>query len=250
MYGVLSERHVVTQSQVDSKGLITIGSVARIMQDLCMKHLLKYAGLGSREFSDYGKSIVVCWSEINFFRTPSVGEEIEARVWAGPYKPYLFSRKYDLRDTEGNVLATAAGLYTVIDQTIRSITSPSLELKRVPAITVPGECTLPSRSIRHPDTFHNAIERTVVNDEIDCNRHLNNARYLDWALDLLDESFFNLYRPTGAWIRYSKEVFERTKVQLQFEWDAETALFVRGVVDGKETFLLRISFCKERGKRT
>lgn len=42
--------------------------------------------------------------------------------------------------------------------------------------------------------------------DIDSNKHVNNAKYLDWMVDCLDYDKLTQYLPQKVWIKFEKEI--------------------------------------------
>lgn len=239
--GMYEKIITVTQEQADSSGRMRIGDLARQMQVITEQHLRQAAGMGADDLNTEGKSWVVAWTNIQIERLAKEGEAIRMRIWPGKKKNIMYVRKYAFYTMDGEPLMTTASLFLLMDQKTRAMADAPEQLKEPEPVAIEGEPANPKMKHPFPKEYACCVQRIVRPDEIDYNGHLNNSHYLDWAEDIFIASGRSGFAPRTVWVQYSKELKEGQTVALQHEWTEDT-FFLRGTVDGEESFLLKMEF--------
>lgn len=231
----------VLKEQSDRFGRMRIGDLARQMQMITEKHFDQDAGLSIDELTAQGKSWIISWTDILINRLPKTGEKILMRIWPGKNKAMMYSRKYAFYTMSGEPLLTTASLFLLMDQNTRAVAEPSGQMKTLQPIEIAGEPKHPKMRLSFPAEYKNKAVRVVVPGEIDYNGHLNNSHYLDWAEELLDDSYMEKQEPKEIWVQYTKELRVGQQALLQFTWEEDT-MYLRGSNGENESFLLRLTF--------
>lgn len=216
-------------------GRVRLGDLAREMEKITEEHL-GILGLSRDRLKAEGKIWVIAWTQIHISRLPELGEQVILRIWPGKMKAMMQVRRYAFYTAGGEPLACASSIFVMMDANTRSFAAPSEILKYLPVVEIPGEPDLPPMRLEFPAELSKTLSRTVAAEEIDLNGHLNNTHYLDWADGLMGEK-----TPSSVWVQYVKELMEGQEVVLQHEMQ-ESALYVRGVSDAKDSFLLTATF--------
>ena len=90
-----------------------------------------------------------------------------------------------------------------------------------------------------PDT-EPAGERRAVYSDIDGNGHVDNARYLDMAMDVLPQGM-TAREPAEVQVLFSRETMPGETLSL-FRKVGEDGADVKGMIGGKDSFCCRIRF--------
>lgn len=240
--GVYEKQIVITADMTDASGLMRPGDLAREMEKITASHL-ETCGIGWEEQQRMGKSWVIAWTSIEITRLPSEQMRVILRVWPGKNKTMMYTRRYAFYTADGALLACAASLFVLMDQETRKAAAPAEPLCAVPVVVLEGEPKLPKLQIDFPERLEGCCERIVAKEEIDQNGHLNNARYLDWAEDLLRESGLRMQAPERIWVRYNRELTEGQRVTLEYE-AKDGAFYLQGSAEGMVSFQIKID-CQE-----
>ncbi len=154
-----------------------------------------------------------------------------------------FPRYYFIHKNNKQI-AFGTSIWTLIDIAKRCIVAP----KRI-GIHVPQSENLLSldspKNIQVDIPLEHIQTRQVLYSDVDTNQHMNNVRYLEWALDLVDYHIHEKYFINELHILYKKEIRPLTPVELYMGNDG-----LRYIVEGKNSddeqfFLIEILF-KER----
>ena len=85
----------------------------------------------------------------------------------------------------------------------------------------------------------------VVWSDIDTNGHVNNVKYVVWALDILDYELVSKNPIKELLVNFDSEVLPGAQVELYRvveEIEGSTVCYVQGKVDGKASFSVKINF--------
>jgi acyl-ACP thioesterase len=130
-----------------------------------------------------GLAWVITRALLQIDRAPVIGETIVARTWAGKPRHAIYPRYYLFQNPEGEVFARASTLWVLMDIAAREMVSgekhglPAFEFPALPPpIENPGAILKLSGEAQR-------AEQPVKFTDLDINRHVNNARYVDWLCD-------------------------------------------------------------------
>lgn len=224
----------VTKDQTDESQTLCIGALARYMEQITRKHLNQY-GLTREGFRARGKIWVIAWTSIEIQRLPKLGEMLLLRIWPSKKRGGMYARKYVFYTVQGEPLAWASSLFTLMDQKTRTLADPDSKLETIPLVSFAQEQPLPKLLQPFPKAWEHCRERIVLPEEIDQNGHLNNTHYIDWAGELRKEAGVECSYPRTVWVQYSRELLEGQTVSLRYQYEDHT-LYVRGYHEEEEAF--------------
>ena len=85
-----------------------------------------------------------------------------------------------------------------------------------------------------------AGERRIVYSDLDGNGHVDNARYIEMAADVLSEQMVKSPLKTLQ-VVFNKETMLGDKMEL-YSKETPGGTFVKGVTDGKDNFICLLTF--------
>ena len=77
--------------------------------------------------------------------------------------------------------------------------------------------------------------RQVRYSDVDTNRHLNNARYIEWVCDILGSERFKQHYIADLSVYFKKETAPNEVLSLEMKEDGD-CFYVRGLKDGELHF--------------
>ncbi|MDD3410688.1 MAG: thioesterase [Eubacteriales bacterium] len=166
-------------------------------------------------------------------RIPVLGETVTIRTWPSATRHAFFPRYYDF-SVNGEHVGQASTLYVQLNLTTRKISAPYLP--EGVTLTCPPENILPiPGNLPVLDAPVEETTREVLYSDMDINRHVNNAKYLDWYCDLFSFADHQTRQLTDVLIHYEHEVVENQTVSLRLQRENGAAL-LHGECDGMPCF--------------
>ena len=238
--GVYVRKVTVTGSMTDADGIMSVLSIAKNMQEAAGDQLIDL-GIGFDVTSGLNMLWVVVWSEFHFKRFPKTGESVTFYTWPGKKMHWFYPRRAYVFDANGEELAHGAYLWMLMDSETRKVTDDKGLLGVLPTLKIEGECKVPQMKTDFPENLPETCLRKVAPDEIDENGHVNNAHYLNWAMDVAKECGFGTAQLKTIWINYKKEILPDDTVELCYMKDGNL-LCVAGSGMGEHHFIARLDF--------
>jgi acyl-ACP thioesterase len=127
-------------------------------------------------------------------------------------------------DAEGNELFRAIALWALMDPQSRAMVVPGTSGIAFPGCIVGG--ALPSPKSLMPKNLPASTDRKVRFGQLDRNGHMNNTKYLDWAMDLLPGAFHREHPLKSFAVCYLNEAREGDRVTLGHGLDETNTLLV------------------------
>lgn len=238
--GVLEQIFTVEAAETDQNGRMRQGDLARRMQVATEAQLASY-GMNHQTLLEEDKIWVISWTQIQTERLPKAGEQIRLRAWASKKKAVMHVRKYAFYGMDGEPLVCAASLFILMDAKTRSAAEDPEKIINIPIVKIQGEPKPPKMMMKFPEDLIFRSQRSVQENEIDYNGHLNNTCYLDWQEEQMNPEYLKSHVPASVWVQYSKELRLGDTAELLFQQE-EDAVYVKGLHEGEESFLMKIEY--------
>lgn len=201
-------------TQVDRWGRMRPASLLEILQEASGDHA-QMLGAGRDALGDKGLFWAVVRQTLEIQRLPTLGETMVVETWPGPPSRVAFPRYLTGRTPEGEPLFQAVALWLFMDRHSRAMVLPSASGVQLPGLLRGGELANPVGIA--PRQYPNLERRVVRYSELDCNGHLSNTKYLNWADDLLPGAYHEKHTLSRLHICYISEALEGQQIDLN--WD-------------------------------
>lgn len=192
---------------------LTPQSLLLYFQDLAISHsndvgyTLSWLGERKRGWAITNYHIVVN-------RYPSYGETIRITTWSNNCRRMQAQRSFDVVDSFGKTICRAMSRWIYMDLEKRrpSPLDENMEERyccnRKEAIE--GEkYNMPKVS---DDTLFSERSFIVTRSSTDTNGHVNNTKYVEWAMDDVPDDIYNRFSPVDIKVVYRKECYKDTNV--------------------------------------
>ena len=166
----------------------------------------KLLGVGREELRQLNMAWVLTRLEIDMGRYPVIGDTVALETFHGPVRRWFFPRYFVIRDAAGQVFGRAASLWVLFDLTNRRMVQP----ERLPVL-MPDNSDLPAPlGLPAPVTEVSGLltqeTRLPVYTDLDANRHVNNAKYMDWCCNALGIDTMDQMELAHFAVNYDSEV--------------------------------------------
>ena len=175
-------------------------------------------------FERYGLFWAVIEYELTIHRLPEFNEKIIIETEATSYNKFFCYRNFSFLDENGEVLVEIRSTWVLMDKATRKIDRvldeivDPYESEKVSKISRPHK-------FRKIDEFSDAqkIVYPVRFSALDMNGHVNNAKYYDWAADMVDFEFRKSHQPKHVFIKYNHEVLYGEEINALMSWEDEVS---------------------------
>lgn len=179
---------------VDMNNHWKLASVFEALQEIAGDQCVGL-GFGWQDLmTQYGYCFVIVRMHIEMDEYPGSGENVRVETWPENKLRLVFTRYFRIVNKEGRVIGRAVSNWVLFDMKNRTVVKPqscpiiqtpdtsSLE----PPATMPKHAGKPGAQepIEEGAEYHES-QRVPAYSDFDYNRHVNNARYIEWVQDTL-----------------------------------------------------------------
>jgi acyl-ACP thioesterase len=217
--GVWTESFRVRSYEVTPKGTASVLVLGDYLQEAAGHHA-RDLGVSMQRLLDEGRAWVLAHLHLEIDRLPRWGETVAVATWPSGLDRLYATREFllyavDTAEASGagpadapppdEAFARATSAWLMIDtdrrrpvrppEAVRSIAPPD----RPPALESPREDVPELERVDRERTFG------VRYHDLDVNRHVNNVRYVEWAVETLPAAVHDRRRCTGLTLQFEAE---------------------------------------------
>lgn len=178
----------IRYSESDCEGKLSLASLLNYFQD-CSTFQSEELGVGIGYMKEHSLIWVLSSWQIAVNRCPRLCEEVTVGTFAYDFKGFLGYRNFVMRTKEGEQLAAANSLWSLLDANTGRPTALPEELR----LSYPLEERLPMdyapRKIALPEGGSHREPVVVRKHHLDTNHHVNNGQFVEMAMEFLPEGF-------------------------------------------------------------
>ncbi len=224
-------QYTVEDNEVDCFGYLKPSMILFYAQDMAGKHCVElsvdYETMAAKQLF-----WAVIRHRVQITRLPQRGETLTLETWPMPTTRVAFPRATVCYDEAGQEVFRVISLWVIMNLDTRAMILPGRS-----GIEVAGLCKgtelAPPASLT-PMIPENQKKRTVRYSDLDRNGHMNNCRYIEWAMDLLPSAFHAEHQMKEFVICYLSEAREGEQLQLGWRQDEQGVLHVETLRPGEE----------------
>ncbi|SDQ21838.1 acyl-ACP thioesterase [Carnobacterium viridans] len=202
---IYEKEHQIKYYECDTTQKMTLSMLLNIMLHVSgeQSHLL---GVGDEVLAEKGLAWIILQYEVKVERMPAFYETITITTQATSYNKLFCYRIFKVYDTKGNLCVTVNSTFALMNVKER-------KMARVPdEIVAPYEAEFTKKLVRSPKPIKVDEENMISKEyrvrylDIDSNRHVNNSKYIEWAIDTLNLEFLTTHEIKRMTIKFEKEV--------------------------------------------
>lgn len=189
---------------VDRKLRGDMSTIINILSDIGTKQS-EELGSGMESLIENNMTWVFYNYDVRIFRNPTYGEKITVKTEAVGFKKFYALRSYEIKDSNGNIIVTANAIFLLINIEKRRMMRIPKDQYEVYGVDgdIQEDFKIPKleeiTEYKYEDTFR------VRYSDIDSNNHVNNTKYIDWAIETLPEEIVNNYELHEIKVTFQKE---------------------------------------------
>ncbi|MGB8958176.1 MAG: acyl-ACP thioesterase domain-containing protein [Candidatus Aminicenantales bacterium] len=202
---VFHKEYTIHTYETDARGLVKTVALLNFLQDSAGEHAGRL-GLSVLDLVKRNTTWVLSRYHILVHRYPAMGERLEVTTWPSGKGGYFATRDFEVADANGGPVLSATSSWMIIGLERKQ------PLKVDDIIDIPyaldkralddAFASLPVPSGRDAE-----LRFRVESTHIDWNRHVNNAVYVQWALEGVPAAVLLNKRPIELEISYRAEAF-------------------------------------------
>ena len=208
---------------------LTPGGILGLMQRAAGDHST-LLGAGWDTLQEKGLFWAVLRHRLEYIRLPEKGETLTVKTWPMETTRSAYPRATEGYDETGKLVFRGLSLWVLMDTESRAMVLPKRS-----GVWVDGEnrgCEAQMPGSLPPIELENTQGRVVTALDLDENGHMNNCRYLDWAMELLPRDC--IPAEGAVWtVCYLSEALEGEKITLGWAYDSDGSIRVEGLRQGE-----------------
>ena len=177
----------IRYSELDETGHLRLESLLDYFQD-CSTFHSEDIGLGV----DYLKEQHLVWVlsswQIVVERYPKLGETVEVGTAPYEFKGFIGFRNFCMKDEDGNYLAYANTLWSLLDTETSKPAKPSEDMLKGYVLEPKLDMEYAPRRIQIPESGKEGEPVQIRTHHLDTNHHVNNGQFVRIAMDSLGRS--------------------------------------------------------------
>ncbi len=198
---------------VDFKNEIKVSSIFNYMQDTASSHA-DNLNVGYKHLLKAELFWVLSWVKLEFGRQPKFEDNFKIRTWPkGRHKLYAL-RDFLLYNETGDTFCRIASAWLLINANTKRIT----DLKNLPVVFPyqPDEHALTDLPGKIPaeKTDEIVFNKKISYSDIDINRHVNNAKYIEYILDCYPNDFHQRNRMKSMTVSFISETKFNDEIEI------------------------------------
>ena len=176
--------YLIHYYDVDFKKRASILSLLKYFEDIAILHS-EDVNLGIDYYTEHHVGWVLYKWDIKIKRYPEFRETIHVRTEPLYLKGFQAYRYFDIRDTNGNEIVTANSMWLFLNTDTKKPTKIIDDMFKGYGIDKNKMSELEFGEINQFKKVDGEKEFDVRHIDIDTNNHVNNIKYVEWALELV-----------------------------------------------------------------
>lgn len=239
----LEKQFRIRSYEVDFRGRVSPVAILNYLQDTAAEHAYRL-GVAVTVLLPQGLTWVLSRTHLKLFHAPGVGEVLRVRTWPSLRDQKFTCREFELHDRKDNLVALATSSWAVLDLVTRRPVRLDSSLPSYPLD--------PRRAV--DDDFPSLPRLAAVDRELpfrvrlmdmDLNRHVNNAVYAAWALEVVPAELLATHRLEELEISFRAEARHGDVIVARCAAEGEPGRFlhqIREMREGRELTRLRTAW--------
>ena len=214
----------VKPSDVDMYQQLTFKDLFTYLENAAEEHT-KVLNLGRDYLLEQGMVWVLARVEVDMKRLPGYDELISITTWPGVTKKFLYPRYFTIYDKNMEEIGKIATVWTLFDIHSRNVVSDLDNIIPVKEEDLYKQYPMPRKINVVPYNYE--ISYRPSYSDFDCNKHLNNARYMELVYNLLGFSFFEKNFITNMVVKYVHEIRDNNEYKIKYSFiDGKVYIFI------------------------
>ena len=239
---IWSDRYRINWYEADASNCASLVTICNFLQVSAFRHAHSL-GFDYTRKDGFDRLWVLIRILIHMDKYPSWNEEIEVKTWHRGAEGLVAMRDFEILDAKGKQLgAVSSHWFLLVPETRRPVV-PEINYAAVSSIWPVAVMDEQPGHINIPDDLPLIRSVTAGYTDLDMYLHVNNARYIDWVLNLFPEDMHRRYSISSFLIEFLSEVKYAEEIRLFASVNTKESL-VKGIRagDGKTIFRAKVGW--------
>ena len=212
MIPVWKESFKITSYQVDFQENIKPTNLMQLFQEAAGNHA-QHLGAGYAALVEEKLFWALSRIRVEILQLPKWGDEIHIETWPCSLVGPFFRRDFIFYNSQDEPICKGVSGWLLLN-------AETMRPQRADRLTFDlpfneGKLALETFPDRLNGTAETAVfSKKILYNEIDVNNHVNNTRYLDWAMDCFDSDFYRTHQLKSYTLEFLGEMHWGDEVEL------------------------------------
>jgi medium-chain acyl-[acyl-carrier-protein] hydrolase len=202
-----SQKYLVHYYEVNNKRKLTLPNLIHYFEDMAVRHS-DVNGFSLDYYDNSGCGFMLLKWDIKILFWPLHNDSIEIKTWPSSFKRFLANREFEVFNNNGQKIVEAHSVWLFADTRLRKPRRVPEEIYAGFNLTKESEEQFYMSEDIPPLRDGKYKKKIIVQDyDIDTNNHVNNVRYIEWALISLPAEAISGYSVSNVIVNYKKELY-------------------------------------------
>ena len=208
-----TKKYEIHYYEVNSKLRCKLSSIINFICDVGTQQS-EYFGGGIEYCTKNNCAWVFYKYDIKMYRYPMFGEIISITTQPVGFKKFYGLRKYMIKDEKDNLIGEILALFFLIDLEKRRPIRILKEQYEFYGVDADVDCDITMDKVERNNEEQYQKQFNVRYSDIDSNNHVNNVKYIEWAVESVPVDVFNNYVIKRIKVVYEKETTYGDKISV------------------------------------
>lgn len=240
----LTKQYEIYYHDIDAKKRLLLTSLVNYLADISIDQSQRL-GVGM-QINEKGYAWVLYKWDIDISTHPTYGQKVFITTMPYSFRKFYCYRTYEIKNENGDLLGTAKSQWILIDIDKRRIVRVPNDVWNVYGVDRTDE--LPMKDVEPMVDPQYSIDFNIRYSDIDTNMHVNNSKYISWALETVPLEVIKNMTLENITMIYKKETNYGHKItsltEVKQEEDRTICLHKIVAEDGTELNIAQSSWKK------
>lgn len=223
--------------EVDKDGKIFIASIMNYLDDLAVIHA-DHVNVGIEYLKQNNIAWVIYKWDVKINKYAKVKDKLKVRTRPYSIRKFYAYRQYEIVNEEGEVIVSANSLWFLIDLKKRRPCKVNDYIGTQFGLGPDDNEQLEFEKLQEPKEIISERSFSVRYGDIDTNKHVNNVKYISWALESLPDYILESCSLKELKVNYEKETSYGEKVSVKCE-----------VQEGEDNYIVNSMISNSAGEK-
>lgn len=181
--GYIAEKeYQIHYYEIDYKKRCLITSLLNYLQDLAILQS-DQLGAGIDYLTEHKMAWVLYRWDVKINKYPMYREKIKIRTYAYSFVKFYAYRKFEVTDESGEIIGSADTVWLLVNTENKKPIKINEHMYQAYGVAIDENTPLEFEDLEEMSETEIENEYEVRYSDIDTNRHVNNVKYVDWAIE-------------------------------------------------------------------